>query len=136
MKSKNNYKFYLIGIICLLTFKLPILYAESWCDELVGVWTFIGYIIRIAYVATPLLLIVSGSITFFKAIADTKDPGAVKKAQSKFIHKIIAALLVFLMVTIMKIAVSIIGDDGWMKCAQCAINPGSGNCKVNFRTEE
>ncbi len=105
--------------------------SSEWCTELMSVWSLIGYLIQILYVTAPLLLIVTGSITLIKAMMQ-KDESSIKKAQNVLIKKIIAAVAVFLVVTITKIVVGFIGDDGWQQCAKCALNPKSGSCELNI----
>ncbi len=105
--------------------------ASEWCQELTSVWTLIGYVVAIAYVAAPLILIISGSIGMLKAMTQ-KDEAAITKAQNVLVKKIIAAVAVFLVVTITKLVVGIFGDGGWMDCAKCVLNPREPACKIEI----
>lgn len=105
--------------------------SSAWCEQFNQVWYVFGIIIQIIYVVTPLLLIVTGSITMIQAMMQ-KDESSIKKAQNVLIKKIIAAVAVFLVVTITKIVVGFIGDEGWQQCAKCALNPKSGSCELNI----
>lgn len=102
----------------------------SWCSDFNELWYIFGIIIQVIYVATPLLLIVSGSIVMIQAMMKN-DPGAVKKAQGALVNKIIAAIVIFLMVTIVKMVTNLVADDGWTSCANCAFNPSQGNCGID-----
>ena len=132
MKRKKSKLDYRLLYLLLLVFPNSLMAADSeWCTELMSVWSLIGYLIQILYVITPLLLIVTGSITLIKAMMQ-KDESSIKKAQNVLIKKIIAAVAVFLVVTITKIVVGFIGDEGWQQCAKCALNPKSGSCELNI----
>ena len=71
-------------------------------------------------------------ITLLKAIAQ-KDDGAVKKAQNILIRKTIAAVAVFLVITVTRVALSLVASDAqgqkgnWEECASCFLSPG--DCK-------
>lgn len=102
----------------------------GWCRELIGLWTLLGYIKNIAYIFVPVLLIIMGSVTLLKAIISQKED-ALKTAQKQLTNKIIAAVAVFLVVTVVNIAVGIVGDEGWKDCAACFIKPTSSECKIS-----
>lgn len=104
--------------------------SGSWCTEFNNVWYVFGIAIQIIYVVTPLLLIVTGSITMLQAMTK-HDPGAVNKAQKALVNKIIAAVVVFLMISIVKMVTALVADDGWVSCANCAFNPNQDNCKFD-----
>ncbi len=101
----------------------------AWCEDFNQVWYIFGIIIQVIYVVTPLLLIVTGSITMINAMMQ-KDAGAIKKAQSALVNKIIAAVVIFLMVSIVKMVVGLVATDGWTSCANCAFNPSGANCGI------
>lgn len=103
--------------------------SDSWCTKFNNVWYVFGIAIQIIYVATPLLLIVTGSITMLQAMTK-HDPGAVNKAQKALVNKIIAAVVVFLMISIVKMVTAFVADDGWVSCANCAFNPSESNCAI------
>ena len=103
--------------------------GSSWCSDFNELWYIFGLIIQVIYVATPLLLIVSGSIVMIQAMMKN-DPGAVKKAQGALVSKIIAAVIIFLMVSIVKMVTNLVADDGWTSCANCAFNPSYSNCGI------
>ena len=104
--------------------------AGGWCRELIGLWTLLGYIKNIAYIFVPVLLIIMGSVTLLKAIISQKED-ALKTAQKQLTNKIIAAVAVFLVVTVVNIAIGIVGDEGWKDCAACFIKPTSSECKIS-----
>ena len=102
----------------------------NWCSELTGVWTLLGYIKNIAYIFVPALLIIMGAVTFLKAVVSQKED-ALKTAQKQLTNKIIAAVAVFLVVTVIDIVIGLVADEGWKDCAACFIKPTSSECKIS-----
>ncbi len=100
---------------------------NGWCSKFNSVWFILGRILQVIYVATPLLLIVTGAITFLQAMTN-KDSGAVKKAEQTLIKKIIAAVLIFLLLPITKLSLKLVADEGWYDCAKCVFSPDE-SCK-------
>ena len=95
--------------------------------------------IRIIQIVVPILLIVWGMLDLGKAVMAQKED-EIKKGQGLFIKRLIAAILVFLVVFIVQIAVRFIASDdkqSIMSCVQCFINGKSvdqdtdpGNAKL------
>lgn len=103
--------------------------SGEWCSKFNSIWFVIGRILQVVYVAVPLLLIVTGAIAFLKAVT-SKDNNALSKAQKSLVNKIIAAVLVFLLMPLTKIALSFVADEGWYDCAKCVFEP-SDDCMDN-----
>lgn len=103
--------------------------SGAWCSKFNSIWFVIGRILQVIYVAVPLLLIVTGAIAFLKAVT-SKDNNALSKAQKSLVNKIIAAVLVFLLMPLTKIALSFVADEGWYDCAKCVFEP-SDDCMDN-----
>ena len=83
-------------------------------------------VIVIIQIAIPILLVIFGMLDLFKGITAQKDD-EIKKGQQLFIKRLIAAFLVFFVVTIVRLVISFATTDSQniMKCANCFIN---GNC--------
>lgn len=104
------------------------MYILGMCEELKVVWTLFGYVIWAIKVVVPLLLIISGMITMAKAVMEKKEDD-IKKAQNLLIKKVIAAVIVYLVITITKVVISLVATGDWETCVECAFNPFSGNCE-------
>ncbi len=65
----------------------------------------------------PIVLLIIGGFEMAKAIA-AQDESAIEKAKKKLVNKFIAAAAIFLVLTIIKLAVSLVADDisGVYKC--------------------
>ena len=98
---------------------------DNICGELGVAWTLLGYVIWAVQVVTPLLLIISGMITMFRAVTEEKGDG-LSKAQGELVKKIISAIAVFLVIWGTKLVVNLIANDSWQNCAHCAFEPFSG----------
>lgn len=96
----------------------------------------IKQLINIVKIAVPIILIVMGIIDLAKAMM-SPDDGAMKKSQGSFIKKIIAAVLVFLIPTILDLVLGIIAtgtnnqvDTGnWADCWKYA-EDCAGTCNT------
>lgn len=101
--------------------------SGDFCQKLRPVWTIFGYIIFAIQIIVPLLLIISGMITMAKAVME-KDEKEIKKAQNLLVKKLIAAVIAFLVIAVVKLVVGLLSDgQGWQDCAECALKPFSGN---------
>lgn len=76
-------------------------------------------------IITPALLIVMGSIDLYKALASGKEDN-IKKNKDAFINRIVAALIVFLIISLTKIVVNIVassqGNKSSISCVNCFIS--------------
>lgn len=98
--------------------------AEELCSELEPVLRIVGIVVFIIKVVVPIILIVVGMIDMAKAVTE-KDENKIKDAQHKLIKKAIAAVLVFLIVTIVGVLMNLIGAKDYKNCTKCITNPWS-----------
>lgn len=77
--------------------------AEALGDELIG---YLQLIVNVVKVAVPILVIVFGMLDFAKAIFSS-DEGEMKKAQSKFIRRLIIGVAFFLIPTFLGLLLDI-----------------------------
>lgn len=76
-----------------------------------AVFNVVSMIIMLIQVVVPILLIIWGMIDFAKAVIGG-DEDKIKSGQKVFIKRLIAAVLVFLVVTIVKLLVNLVGQLG------------------------
>lgn len=96
--------------------------------------TISSYAVNILKTATPIILIAVAIIQLVKAIASSKEDD-IKKAQGSLIKKIIAAVLVFFVITIaqfvmLKFAADDVEKGNLSNCLSCFLN-GKSKCN-NF----
>ena len=88
-----------------------------------------SWVISIAQILVPVILVIMGSIDLVKAISSQKDD-EIKKGQKIFVKRLITAILIFFIVSLVKMLVSVIGTsadkDSVSSCIDCFI---SNNCK-------
>lgn len=81
-------------------------------------------IILILQIAVPVILVVFGSIDFIKALTSQKDD-EIKKGQKTFISRLIAGVIIFFVVAIVKLVIGFAaGDDASdiINCADCFLS--------------
>lgn len=88
-------------------------------------------IITILQIAVPIILIVMGSIDFFKSVVAGKED-EMKKNQKMFVKRLITSALIFFIVVIVKFMISVIADttsaENIVECIDCFIS-GPSKCR-------
>ena len=91
----------------------------------------VSLVVNIIKIVIPILLIIFGMIDLGKAVAAGKEDD-IKKGQSVFMKRAIAAVTVFLVVAIVQLIFSLLvaqtGDSGISGCISCFVN-GASSCK-------
>ena len=110
--------------------------AENPCDEnsIKTVMRLFGYVLLIARVAVPLIIIGLGTFDLAKSVID-KDEKSLTKQIKQLGIRILAGLIVFFVPNIVAVVFSmsdklnIIETGQYKTCADCLLKPG--NCDVN-----
>jgi len=86
----------------------------------------ISTIILAIQIAVPILLVIYGMLDLGKAIMAQKED-EIKKGQQVFIKRVIAAIIVFFVIVIVKLVINFVSKDnkGIMACANCFIQGSS-----------
>ena len=93
----------------------------------------VALVIKGIMIAVPILLVIFGMIDLLKGVSAQKED-EIKKGQQTFFKRVIAAVIVFFVIAIVKAVVSAVsGNSEIMDCANCFIN-GSNSC--NSVTEQ
>lgn len=139
MKKKNNIKL-LVAVIAL---SMPqIVFATQYivCDNDKKIpYVFANMVstfITIIKIAVPILLVISGMISFFKVASSSNVDDEMKKAKSKLINNIIAAVIIFFVFSIVNFAVTLVAgtNNKFMKCVECFIN--TDKCEIIEKQEQ
>lgn len=91
-----------------------------------GVFNIVHLVIMGIQIVVPILLIIFGMIDFAKAVVGG-DEDKIKAGQKTFIKRLIAAIVVFLVVTVVKLLVGLVAQVG----AEGATT-GVWDCVQNF----
>lgn len=90
----------------------------------------ISYAVNLLKIGTPIILIIVGLFELVKAVAASSED-AIKKAQSKLIKKVVAAVMVFFVIAIVQFVILKVADSsevgGIQSCLKCFLN-GTGDC--------
>ncbi len=96
-----------------------------------GIFGIVGWVVNIVKIATPIILIVVGMLDMAKAIMG-KNEDAIKDAQGLLVKKAIAAVAVFLVITLVVFVFQVIVGYTWpsasSNCVKCIDNPT--NCTI------
>jgi len=89
----------------------------------------VSTVVSVIQIGVPILLIIFGMIDLGKAVVASKED-EIKKGQQTFFKRLIAALIVFFVVVIAKLAVSLVSgeDTGAVGCINCFVN-GIDSCE-------
>lgn len=79
-----------------------------------GVYNIVHLVILLIQIAVPIMLIIIGMIDFAKATVGG-DEDKIKAGQKTFLKRIIAAVLVFLVVTAVVLVVNAVGSVGGLE---------------------
>ncbi len=105
------------------------------CDEtLLPIVWIIKSVLYVIQIGIPILLILMGSIDLGKAVLSSDDK-AIKESTSKLIKRVIAAVAVFFVVTIVKLIMNVLSAAGdknsdsssWITCWNKASDGGNNN---------
>lgn len=82
----------------------------------------VSLIVKVIFIAVPVLLVILGSIDLLKGVYAQKED-EIKKGQQTFVKRLIAGVLVFFVYAIVKLLISAVAnDDNVMQCACIFIN--------------
>lgn len=103
------------------------------CSGLGPVLRIVGIVVWGIKVVVPIILIVVGMMDLAKAVTEKSDE-KIKAAQTGLIKKAVAGVLVFLVVTIVTLLMTLIGDDSYKACMTCINSPFE--CATGQEVEE
>lgn len=94
----------------------------------------IHIIVLLIKIAVPILLIVFGMMDLAKAVMAQKED-EIKKGQQTFIKRLIAAIIVFFIITVVQMVIGFLAgeDDSVTSCFDCFVN--NNNCKQKVSTD-
>lgn len=125
----------LIAILSIFIINTNVYAANIHCEALPNVVIdesipdLVHTIILLIQIAVPVLLVVFGMMDFVKGLMSQKED-EIKKGQQVFIKRIIAAVLVFFVIAIVKFIISAVSgstNSGIMDCANCFISGSSSS---------
>ena len=89
--------------------------------------SFITLLVTLIKIGVPVILIIFGMMDLGRAVMAQKED-EIKKGQQTFIKRAVAAIMVFLVVSIVQLIVSSGSKDNPMQCVSCFINESTTTC--------
>ena len=115
-----------MGITNLITFLAD---GGTLCNELEPVLRLVGYVVLGIKIGVPIILIVIGMSDLASAVMK-KDEKEVKEAQKKLVSRAVAAVMVFLVITIVGVLMNLVGTEEYKDgCMKCINDPSSCRSK-------
>lgn len=103
--------------------------GEFICEEedVLKVLSFVGYLLFFVKLLVPFLIILMGTMDYYKAITSEKTDDLSKQTQ-KFIKRVILGIIVFFVPAILNTFMSLLSDRSntvsiYEKCVSCALDP-------------
>lgn len=86
----------------------------------------VNRLIKILKIFTPIILIILGMVDFLRATISS-DEKQMKDASSRFVRRILAAVIIFFVIAIVQFAFRLVGEEGEgaLGCFNCFVN---GDC--------
>ena len=105
--------------------------GEDLCSAMGPIFRIVGIVIWGIKIVVPLILIIVGMIDLAKAVGEKSDD-KIKEAQNKLVKRAIAAVLVFLVVTLVGLLMTLVGNETYKEanCKTCINNPWSEDCSI------
>ena len=88
---------------------------SNFCSNAKDVIQILGWVLTIFKIAIPLIVVFYGAFDLGKAVIASKDD-EIKKAQGMLIKRIIYAVAVFLVVTLVTFVMGLVGSTEWRDC--------------------
>lgn len=95
----------------------------DFCSDLEPIITLLKKVVSLLQWGIPIILILFGMIDLGKAVISSKED-EMKKAQSTLLKRVVYAIAVFLVVTVVSFAMGLVGSNDWKDCWK---NVGAGN---------
>lgn len=109
---------------------------SGFCASTANIWQIVGYVLLVFKIAIPVLLILFGIIDLGKAVIASKED-EIKKATGSLVRRAIAAVVIFLLPTIITFIMGIISDfsetakEDFDVCRTCISNPNDNSCPAS-----
>lgn len=111
--------------------------SNGFCQETASLWQFVGIILLIIKIVIPIVLIILGMIDLGKAVISS-DEKQISKSAKSLLMRLIAAVVIFFVPTIISAVFSLLGafneevKADYDICETCIEHPnktGDGSCK-------
>lgn len=132
MKNKISYKIIFI-MITFMAFTLNVSAEElDFCVQTSALWQMLGYALLVLKILIPIIIIIYGSIDFFKAVVNAKDD-SISKAAGILLRRVLLGIFIFFIPTIVyvifnELSVSSETMKAGAACNICLNMPNDSRC--------
>ena len=103
----------------------------NYCTGLRSTFVFIGHLIRLAKILIPIIVIIFGTLDFFKAVTGAKDD-EIKKAAKSLLFRALSGVCIFFLPAVIDFIFSLVDgwsnseyESGYQDCFKCVWDVGS-----------
>ena len=105
---------------------------STFCEGSAEIWQIVGWFLFVVKIVIPIILIILGMLDLGKAVVASDDK-AIQKSAKSFLMRVIAAVAVFLIPTVVGLVFKMIGSftdaqSQYDICKACITAPGSESC--------
>ena len=106
--------------------------ATGFCHETAVLWQFVGIVLLVVKIVIPVILIILGMVDLGKAVIASKDD-AISKSAKQLLMRLIAAVVIFFIPTIVSAIFFLIGSFNndvradYEVCRECIEHPRRGD---------
>ena len=136
MKEKRKFIFICLAVLMgAVMFKSNVLAADVYCSAFpeakidASIADLVHIIVLVIQIVVPVILVVLGMIDLVKAMMAQKE-NEIKKGQQIFIKRLIAAILVFFIIAIVKFVISLVvpkDSSNILSCLDCFLEGSDTN---------
>lgn len=103
--------------------------ADNFCFQTSNIWRTVGYFLFIFKIVIPIILIILGMVDLGKAVISSDDK-AISKAAKSLMMRVIAAVAIFFVPTIVSFVIQLVGgaQGDYDTCAACLSSPSGPVC--------
>lgn len=103
--------------------------VDNFCAQTSDIWRTIGYFLLVFKIVIPIILIILGMVDLGKAVISSDDK-AISKAAKSLLMRVIAAVAIFFVPTIVSFVIQLVGgtEGDYDVCAKCISSPGGETC--------
>lgn len=105
--------------------------AVDFCKNTANIWQIVGYVLLVVKIVIPILLIIFGIIDLGKAVIASKSD-EVKKSVTSLAYRALAAVVIFLIPTIVGLIMGFVSDfkdstaeQDFNVCKACITRPNT-----------
>ena len=109
----------------------------NFCAQTADIWRTVGYFLLVFKIVIPIILIILGMVDLGKAVISSDDK-AISKAAKSLAMRVIAAVAIFFVPTIVSFVIQLVGgtQGDYDTCATCISSPTGEGCTKAYNNQQ